>query len=81
VIDNVLDGLAHSLTVAHVDAIEADVDSGLLTELTRSLVTELLLDVHNGNTTDADLGEGLSHVVSETTTTTEEIVLARAAKE
>lgn len=39
VIDNVLDGLAHSLTVAHVDTIETDVDTSLLAKLTCSLLS------------------------------------------
>jgi hypothetical protein len=81
VIDDVLNGLAHSLTIAHVDAIEADVDAGLLTELTSSLVAELLLNVHDGNTTNTNLSQGLSHVVPEAASATEASQLASEINE
>ena len=68
VVNDVLDGLAHSLTIAHIDAVETDVDAGLLSEVTGSLLAELLLNVHDSDTTNTDLGEGLRHVVAETAT-------------
>jgi len=70
VVDNVLDSLAHSLTVAHVDAVEAYVDASLLAKLAGCLVSELLLNVHDGDTAHADLSQRLRHVQTETTTAT-----------
>ena len=66
VLDDVLDGLAHSLAIADVDAVEADIDTGLLSEFASCLLSELLLDIHDRNATYTHLGEGLSHVVSQT---------------
>ena len=71
VVNDVLDGLAHSLTIAHIDAVETDVDAGLLSEVTGSLLAELLLNVHDGDATNTDLSEGLRHVVAETATAAE----------
>jgi hypothetical protein len=68
VVDDVLNGLTHSLTIAHVNAIEADVDTGLLSEVASGLLAELLLNVHDGDATNTDLSEGLRHVVAETAT-------------
>ena len=71
VVNDVLDGLAHSLTIAHVDAVETDVDASLLSEVTGGLLAELLLNVHDGDATNTDLSEGLRHVVAETATAAE----------
>ena len=71
VVNDVLDGLAHSLTIAHIDAVETDVDAGLLSEVTGSLLAELLLNVHDGDATNTDLSEGLCHVVTEAATAAE----------
>ena len=71
VLNDVLDGLAHSLAIAHVDAVEADVDASLLGQVTGSLLAELLLNVHDGDATNTDLSEGLRHVVAETATAAE----------
>jgi hypothetical protein len=68
VVNDVLDGLAHSLTVAHVDAVETDVDASLLSEVSSGLLAELLLHVHDGDATNTNLSEGLRHVVAETAT-------------
>jgi len=70
VVDDVLDGLAHSTTVADIDTVESDVDAGLLAELASSLVSQLLLHIHDGDTADTDLSECLCHVETETTTST-----------
>lgn len=69
VIDDILDGLTHSLAIADIDAVEADVDASLVAKITGSLVSELLLHIHNGNASDTDLSERLRHVVAKATAT------------
>ena len=70
VLDNVIDGLGDSTAVTDIDLVEANIDASLLGKLTSSPVAELLLHIHDGNTTDADLSESLSHVETKTTATT-----------
>lgn len=54
-VDDVLDCLTDGLAVTHIDTVESHVDAGLLAELLGSLVSELLLDIEDGDTADADL--------------------------
>lgn len=66
----VLDGVLNGSTVTDVNLVEANVDAGLFGELPGSQVASLLLDVEDGNTANTDFGKSLSHVESQTTSTT-----------
>lgn len=67
---NVLDGVADGVLVTDVDLVEADVNAGLVAEVLSGLVSKLLLNIEDSNTSDADFTQRLGHVVSETTSTT-----------
>jgi len=66
---NILDSLLNRSLVTDIDLVEADVDTSLSGEVLSGLLAELLLNIKDGNALDANLGEGLSHVVTESTAT------------
>jgi hypothetical protein len=65
---DILDSLLDSSFVTDVDLVEANVDTSLSGELLGRLLSELLLDIEDGNALDTDFRESLSHVVTESTT-------------
>ena len=66
---NILDSLLNGSLVTDVDLVEADVDTSLSGEVLSGLLAELLLNIKDGNALDANLREGLSHVVTESAAT------------
>jgi len=66
---NILDSLLNRSLVTDIDLVEADVDTSLSGEVLSGLLAELLLNIKDGNALDANLGEGLSHVVTESAAT------------
>jgi len=67
---NVLNSLLDGSLVTDVDLVEADIDTGLSRELLGRLLAKLLLNIEDGNALDTNFREGLSHVVTESATTT-----------
>ena len=67
VIHYILHSLPDSLSIAHIDAIEANIHSSLLTKLSSGFVAQFLLDVNDGDASTAHFCECLRHVVAETT--------------
>jgi hypothetical protein len=65
---DVLNSLLNGSFVTDVDLVEANVDTSLSGELLGRLLSEILLNIEDGNALDADFREGLSHVVTESTT-------------
>lgn len=68
--DNVRDGLSDGRSITDVDLVESNVDASVLRELASSLLTDLWLDIENGETTDTNLSKSLSHVQAEAASTT-----------
>lgn len=67
---NVLNSLLDGSLVTDVNLVEANIDTGLSRELLGRLLAKLLLNIEDGNALDTNFREGLSHVVTESATTT-----------
>ena len=69
VVLDVLNGVLNGTGVTDIDLVEAHINASLLVQNLSRLLSELLLDIHNGNAGDTDLCQSLGHVVSKTTST------------
>ena len=65
---DILNSLLDGSFVTDVDLVETDINAGLSGELLGGFFSKLLLDIEDGNALDANLREGLSHVVPKATT-------------
>jgi hypothetical protein len=62
---DIVDSLLNGSLIANIDLVKANIDTSLGGELAGRLLTQLLLNVEDGNALDANLRKGLSHVVTQ----------------